>query len=336
MRGPSRATEVRSSLPERLAWPSALRLSDNGHHHRLLRALRRRRDPLALERRSLSTRLTWEAPASTITISGIHGGAGATTLCLLLAHALANFGQAPALTVDLAGRSRGGLAVLGGAAGQTTAEATAAVAAVHGGRLERPLGINEAGVRILGTHPDGVEALERGHEALVARLVEAVAAGAEDARLAELVRLAVREDEAWQALRVDNEQAAAAVGRVLDQAVDHHALVAVDLGMLESHTLARMALARSDLHVWVLPGRAHSLEIAQRRLPEIRFEGAGAEAIAVWQAEEQAPSTKRLSALGDLRGCRVVRMGSYGKSLEWSERLMGSLSGVTDLCELAR
>lgn len=284
----------------------------------------------------MSTRLAWEAPATTVTVSGVHGGAGASTLCLLLAHALANCGQAPALTVDLAGRSRGGLAVLGGAGGQTTAEATAAVAAVHGGRLERPVGVNEAGVRIIGTYPDGVEALERSHEALVARLVAAVADGAEDVRLADLVRVAVREDAAWQALAVDNEQAAGAVGRVLDQALPHHTLVAVDLGMLESQTLARMALARSDLHVWVVPGRAHSLEIARRRLPEIRFAGAGVEAIAVWQAEEQVPSSKRLSALGDLRGCPVVRVGNHGSSGLWSERLVASLSGVTDLCELAR
>ncbi len=284
----------------------------------------------------MSTRLAWDAPASTITVSGVHGGAGTTTLCLLLAHALAHFGEAPVLTVDLAGRTRGGLAVLGGAAGQTTAEATAAVAAVHGGRLERPLGVNEAGVRIMGTHPDGVESLERSHEALVARLVEAVAAGVEDAQLVDLVRLAVREDEAWQALQVDNEQAAEAVGRVLDQARAHHALVAVDLGMLESHTLARMALARSELHVWVVPGRADSLEIAQRRLPETPFQGAGTEAIAVWQAEAKVPSSKRLSALGDVRGCPVVRVGNHSRSLEWSERLVASLSGVTDLCELAR
>ncbi len=284
----------------------------------------------------MSTRLAWDAPASTITVSGVHGGAGATTLCLLLAHALAHFGEAPVLTVDLAGRTRGGLAVLGGAAAQTTAEATAAVAAVHGGRLERPLGINEAGVRIIGTHPDGVEALERSHEALGARLVEAVAAGVEDAQLVDLVRLAVREDQAWQTLRVDNEQAAGAVGRVLDQARAHHSLVAVDLGMLESETLARMALTRSELHVWVVPGRADSLEIAQRRLPETPFHGAGTEAIAVWQAEEKAPSSKRLSALGDVRGCPVVRVGNHGTRLDWAERLAASLSGVADLCELAR
>jgi len=291
---------------------------------------------LQLEARTASTRLGWDAPATTISVAGVHGGAGATTVCLLLAHAIATFGEAPALTVDLAGRARGGLSVFGGAAGQTTAEATAAVAAIHGGGLERPYGVNEAGVRVIGTHPDGIEDLDRTHESLVARVVQAVAGEPDDARLAELTRLAVREDRCWQALRWDNDQAGAAVGRVLDQAVAHHALVAIDLGMLDSEPLARMAQTRSDLHVWVVPGRAHSLEIAERRLPLIGFEPAGGEAIVAWETGDQALSSKRLSALGDLRGCPVVRLAGHGGAADWPTKVARCLSGVTELCELAR
>ena len=292
---------------------------------------------LQLEARTASTRLGWDAPATTITLAGVHGGAGTSTLCLLLAQAIATFGEAPALAVDLAGRSRGGLAVLGAAGGQTTAEATAAVAAVHGGRLEQPFGVTDAGVRVIGTHPDGVEELDRSHESLVARLVEAVDAGADDARLAELTRLAVRDDRSWQALRWDNDQVADAVGRVLDQAVPHHALVAIDLGMLDSEPLARVAGARSELHVWVVPGRPRSLEIAERRLPLVPFEPAGGEAIAVWESDGFAPSSKRLSALGDLRGCPVVRVANHaGEDNDWPTKLHRCLSGVSELCELAR
>jgi hypothetical protein len=292
---------------------------------------------LQLEARTASSRLGWDAPATTITLAGVHGGAGTSTLCLLLAQAIAAFGEAPALTVDLAGRSRGGLAVLGAAGGQTTAEATAAVAAVHGGRLEQPFGVTDAGVRVIGTHPDGVEEFDRSHESLVARLVEAVDTGADDTRLAELARLAVRDDRSWQALRWDNDQVTDAIARVLDQAVPHHALVAIDLGMLDSEPLARVAGARSELHLWVVPGRPRSLEIAERRLPLVTFEPAGGEAVAVWESDGFAPSSKRLSALGDLRGCPVVRVANHaGEDNDWPTKLHRCLSGVSDLCDLAR
>ena len=304
---------------------------------RTLTARLRGRRALELEAGSTSTRLAWDAPATTISVAGVHGGAGASTLCLLLAHAITSFGEAPALTVDLAGRSRGGLAVLGGAAGQTTAEGTAAVAAVHGGRLREPFGENEVGVRVLGTHPDGVEELDRSHETLAARLAAALDAGADDARLGELARLAVREDQSWQALRWDNEQVGEAVARVLDQAVGHHALVAADLGMLDSEPLARVVATRSHLHVWVVPGRSSSLEIAERRLPLVPFESQGREAICVWQSEERPPSPTRLSELGDRRGCPVVRLADHGGApTPWPTKLGRCLSGVSELCELAR
>ena len=305
---------------------------------RVVRLLESRRTrALALEAGTSSSRLAWGPPARTISLAGVHGGAGTTTLCLLLAEAVASVGAGAALAVDLAGRSRGGLAVLGGAGGQTTAEATCAVAALHGGRLERPFGSNEHGVRILGTRPDGVEQLDRSHESLVARLVEAVTSGAEDAQLAELARSAAREDRSWRALRWDNEQVAAAVARVLDEAAAHHALVAVDLGMLDSDQLAAVVGARSHLHVWVVPGRAASLEIAERRLALVPFEPAGSEAIAVWQADGRSLSAKRLSALGDLRGCPVVRVANHGGDNEdVAARVQRCLSGITELCELAR
>jgi hypothetical protein len=298
---------------------------------------RRRAAALELEAHTTSSRLAWDPPATTISLAGVHGGAGTTTLCLLLADAIASVGEGPALAVDLAGRSRGGLAVLGGAAGQTTAEGTCALAAIHGGRLEHPFGVNEQGVRIIGAVPDGVEELDRSHETLVARLVEAVGRGADDARLAELARFAVREDRSWQALRWDNKQVVEAVDRVLDQAVLHHALVAVDLGMLDGDLLADMVAARSHLHVWVVPARAASLEIAERRLPLVPFEPAGGEAIAVWQANDSFPSAKRLSGLGDLRGCPVVRVADHGDpGDDAATRMHRCLSGITELCGLAR
>jgi hypothetical protein len=297
---------------------------------------RRSARALELEAESLSTRLGWATPARTISVAGVHGGAGASTLCLLVAHAIARFGEAPALAVDLAGRSRGGLAVLGHAAGQTTAEATAA-AARNGASLREPCGINAAGVRILGTDPDGVEELDRSHEALVARLAAVIEEGHSDAHLGEAARLALGEHRTWQALRWDNGHAAEDVAELLDRAVDHHALVAVDLGMLDSPPLAHTMAARSHLHVWVVPAEARSMEIATQRLPRAPFEPGGKEAICVWAREgAPEPSSKRLSALGDLRGGPVVRIADHGHDNDWAGRLQRCLSGVSELCELAR
>ena len=297
---------------------------------------RRAARTLELEARSPATRLHWDEPATTVSVAGVHGGAGTTTICLLLAHAIARFGSAPALAVDLAGRGRGGLAVLGDAGGQTTAEATALIGASDDGRLARPFGVNDAGVRILGTHPDGIDELDRSCETLVGRLVDAINQGADDSRLGQLVRLAVRDDVCWQAARWDNEQVAEAVARVLDEAFTHHALLVVDLGMLDSEPLARTVGVRSELHVWILPGRAHSLEIAARRLPLSSFEPAGREAIAVWDAGDAHLSPARLSALGDLRGCPVVRIANHSGEGGWQTRLLRCLSGISELCELAR
>jgi hypothetical protein len=296
----------------------------------------RRSARLALDVRSSSSRLAWTPPGTILSLAGVHGGSGTTTLCLLLAEAITAAGNGPALTVDLAGRSRGGLAVLAGAAAPTTAEGACALAAVHGIAPDQPFALSGRGVRVMGARPDGVEELGRSHETVVARLVEAVRDGADDARLADLARFAVREDQSWQALRWDGEQVVEAVARVLDQAALEHALVAVDLGMVDSDGLADAVGARSDLHIWVVPGRAASIEIAERRLPLSTFEAAGGEAIAVWQAGDSCPSAKRLSRLGELRGCPVVRVGHQGDPGDDSaSRMHRCLTGITELCELA-
>jgi hypothetical protein len=285
--------------------------------------------------RAASDRLAWDAPATTISVAGVHGGAGATTMCLLLAHAITGASRAPALTVDLAGRSRGGLAVLGAAAAQSTAEAIAAVA-LRGAGVQKPFGVNDAGVRIIGAPPNGVEELDRTNETVVARIAHAVETGADDARVAQLARLAVDEDRTWQALRWDNDEVVDAVACVLDRAAPHHSLIAVDLGMIDSSQLGQMVEARCHLHVWVVPARSDSMEIAERRLPLVPFQPAGSEAIAVWQAEDRAPSTKRLSALGDRRGCPVVRIPHHGGAEgDWGAMVHECLSGIEELCGLA-
>jgi hypothetical protein len=292
---------------------------------------------LQLEATSASTRLSWDAPATTVSVAGVHGGAGSTTLCLLLAHAITRFGAAPTLAVDLAGRARGGLAVLGQANGQTTAEATALLTAADDACPSEPFGVNDTGVRIVGTYPDGIDEFDRDCETLVRQLVEAVDRGADDSRLGGIVRVALRDAACRRAVRWDNDELSEGVGSLLDQAFLDHALVVIDLGIIDSEPLARAVGVRTDLHVWAVPGRVHSLETAERRLPLSSFETAGREAIAVWRDGDVALSARRLSGLGDLRGCPVVRVGNHGgEGLTWDERLLRCLSGVEELCELAR
>lgn len=301
---------------------------------RVLPRLRRR----ALPRLgSGSTSARWTRPATVMTVAGLHGGAGASTLTLLIAHKVASCGDAPVLVVDLAGRTRGGLGTLANAWSQSSTEAAAAIAVVHRGRLARPYGVTPDGVRVMSAEPETLADLERSHETLVAQLVEHIARGVDDCRLGEAARHAVLDDRSYQALRWDSDQVANALGRMLDQAMHHHALVVVDLGMVDSERVAHSVRSRSHLHLWAVPGREDALDIARRRLACHPFQAAAREAIVVWQANGRRPSAKRLSDLGDIRGCPVVRLAHHGeRDAGWAAMVDRCLSGLIDLCELAR
>jgi hypothetical protein len=298
--------------------------------------LRERRRALPLELAARESQLAWGAPATLVCVAGAHGGAGASTLTLLLCELIASAANAPVLAVDLAGHSRGGLAVLSGVAGQTTAEGAAAAAVIHDAPLERPFGVGERGVHVLGASPDGVLELDRTYENLAARLATIVVARAEHERPVPAFEL-LAEARVWEALRWDNEEVAGAIGALLDRARPQHSLVAVDLGMRDSDRVAKIVQARSTLLLWVLPGRATSLEIARRRLPHVPV-GDCLEAIVVWESGRSSLSARRLSELGHARGCPVVRLANHGEDEKdgWPERAARCLSGLIDLCELAR
>lgn len=278
----------------------------------------------ARELDAAATSLGWAAPGRTISVAGLHGGAGASTICLLLAHAIARFGRAPALAVDLAGRSRGGLDLLAGSS----------AAVVHDGDLGEAVGTGSAGVRILGAERDGVEELDDVCESLAARLARAVSDGHDDAGLGRLCRQAMDEHHAWQALRWKSGPEAFA--NLLGSTAEDHAVVAVDLGMLDSPALARTVVRRSSLHIWAVPSDPAALRVAERRLPVAGIEPQHREAIAVWaRPGAPEPSSKRLSALGDLRGCPVVRVPDHGPGDDWAGRVLSCLAAVEELCDLA-
>jgi hypothetical protein len=62
------------------------------------------------------------------------------------------------------------------------------------------------------------------------------------------------------------------------------------------------------------------------------------EAIVVWQSGGSSLSARRLSELGDTRGCPVVRLANHGDHEKdgWPARAAHCLSGLLDICELAR
>jgi hypothetical protein len=298
----------------------------------------RRWHPTRAERR-LRRHLADAAPplprtgaASAIVVCGVHGGAGASTLTLLLSELGQRGGDKPALAVDLAGPARGGLALLAAAGGESTAEGVAAAAVARGSCLGRPLGATASGVRVMGAPPDVALALGHAHAALAARLAAAIDEGLDDEALGRLARGAAREARAWEALA--DEEARGALGTLLDRACGEHALVAVDLGLGDNPPVATGVHARAALQVWVLPGRSSSLEFARRRLagaPAV----AAAEAIAVWQSGPP-PSARVLGELGALRGCPVVRLGNHGDARRgWPAMVERCLPGLEELCALA-
>lgn len=267
-----------------------------------------------------------------ISVAGAQGGAGATTIGLLVAHAHERASQGPVLAVDLAGPSRGGLALLAGAATPMTAEAVAACTAIHRRSVAEPFALTDASVRILGAMPGVADALERTHESLVAQLAAQVAAGVGDMALGVLARQLLDEHRCWEAIRWDNDEVVDGVGALLDSAVEHHELVIVDLGTLQSAAIANVVAARADLHIWAVPGRLEALELAKRRLPTLDFSTTGEEVIVVWHADPPAPSPARLAELGATRAATVIRFPHYGSgNSAWPQRVSAVEASLGEL-----
>jgi hypothetical protein len=301
-----------------------------------LRSLRPhvRRTPFSAHRHD-STPSSSGKPATVITTAGVHGGAGTTTVCLLLAHVIDTAAGNPSLVVDLADHGRGGLALLGGAGTRATAEQIAA-AAVHHARGVEAFAVNRAGVRIVGALPHTIERLERNDETLIAQIIATVESAADDTELAQDLRAALVNYRARHALRWDTGEAAAAVGTFLQAAVLHHSFLGIDLGALESDTFAALAAEHADSHLWVVPGRQHSIEAAAQKLPELPPVNVRGEAIAVWQTDEPLPSPKVLSALGDTRGgVPVIRMANHGSALDpWSAKVERCRTALDEMLRL--
>ena len=112
--------------------------------------------------------LVRSAPGSVVTFAGVQGGAGVSTVTLLACGAVTRASEHPAVAIDLAAGTRGGLGGLAGAWSQTSAEATAELV-IAGGRLARPYTQTQDGVHIISAEPQAAVAIDQTARKLLAR-----------------------------------------------------------------------------------------------------------------------------------------------------------------------
>ena len=122
-----------------------------------------------------------------MTFAGVQGGAGVSTVTLLACGAVTRASEHPAVAIDLAAGTRGGLGGLAGAWSQTSAETTAELV-IAGGRLARPYTQTQDGVHIISAEPQAVVAIDQTARKLLAATAEAVERHAADSELAALAR----------------------------------------------------------------------------------------------------------------------------------------------------
>ena len=273
--------------------------------------------------------LVRSAPASVVTFAGVQGGAGVSTITLLACGAVTRASDRPAVAIDLAAGTRGGLGGLAGTWSQTSAEATAELV-IAGGRLARPYTQTPDGMHIISAEPRAAAAIDRNARKLLAATADAVQRHAPDDEVALIARAAV-DDAAIEELVGANPAAQrAAVHKLVRAARAHHSLVAVDLGLADDELLARHA-PMSDLHVWVVAARRDDLEVARRRLLSHEV-AAGRELVLAWLPGGERVGARAMRSLGDARGCSVARLARFDRADSWGERERACRSGLETLC----
>ena len=146
----------------------------------------------AMTNRLHASALERAAPGSVVTFAGVQGGAGVSTVTLLACGAVTRASDRPAVAIDLAAGTRGGLGGLAGAWSQTSAQMTAELV-VAGGRLARPYAETQDGVRVMSDAPQAAIALEQTARSLLAAVAEAVERHAADHEIAAIARAGVEE-----------------------------------------------------------------------------------------------------------------------------------------------
>lgn len=276
-----------------------------------------------------SSALARSAPGSVVTFAGVQGGGGVSTVTLLACGAVTRASDRPAVAIDLAAGTRGGLGGLAGAWSQTSAETTAELV-IAGGRLARPYTETADGVHVISDEPKAAITLDRTARNLLSATAAGVQRDASDHVLAALVRECVDDAAIDEFAGAHPATQCAALRKLIRTARGAHSLVAIDLGLAEDELLARHAAA-SDLHVWVIAARRDDLEVVRRRLlsHEVLAER---ELVLAWLPDGERVGTRALRSLGEARGCPVARLASFDSRSSWAERERACRSGLEALC----
>lgn len=291
-------------------------------------------DPLALEAATAGTRTAFDdLPGRVVSVAGLHGGAGATTLALCLANA-ATSGTTPPLVMDLAGPSAGGLAILAGAASSDPPTTLAALRTEPGaiGRLKEPIAKTTTGVSIMGTPPRADSLLDHYAAGALSRIGARARSGATAEQVAELVNT-VAETHLAQLLP-GGQDTAEQVAMLIDQARQRFGLVVLDLGMAVEPDITA-ALDDVDLHLWVCSTAPASRARAQHLLAAHQHHAACRELLVVWDdGTEQQPTRQQFVELSGTRGLPIVQMPHHGPVADGiGSMVVKSMTGLVTICD---
>lgn len=273
--------------------------------------------------------LARSAPGRVVTFAGVQGGAGVSTMTLLMCGAVTRASDRPALAVDLAPGTRGGLGGHAGAWSQTSAERTAELV-IEGGRLARPYAQTDGGVHVISDEPEAPIVADRAACELLAEVAAAVRRDAADHELAAIARIAAADAAIDEFAGIDSLARRAALRKLVRAAGGPHSLVALDLGLADVELLTAQA-PFGHLHVWVVCARRDDLEVVRRRLSSHAVV-AMRELVLVWQPDGERIGSRGLRGLGEARGCQVARLARFDHAGSWAERERACRSGLEALC----
>lgn len=291
-------------------------------------------DRLALEAATIGTRTAFDdLPGRVVTIAGLHGGAGATTLALTLANA-ATTGTTPPLVMDLAGPAAGGLAILAGTASTEPPMTLAALRSQAGavGRLETPIAKTDSGVAIIGTPPRADTMLDHYAAGALSRIGERARNGGTPEQIAELVERVAQTHLAK--LLPGGEDTTDQLTALLEQVRQRFGLVVVDLGMAIEPDVSAAAL-HADLHLWVCSTAPASRARAQHLLATHQHHPGCKQLLVVWDdGTDQQPTRKQFVELSGTRGLPIVQMAHHGPTAQGiAAMVLQMLTGLAAICD---
>lgn len=279
--------------------------------------------------RMFASALARPAPGAVVTFAGVQGGAGVSTLTLLACGAVTRASERPAVAIDVAASTRGGLGGHAGEWSQTSAESTAELV-IAGGTLARPYAETADGIHVISDEPQARIGADRTARRLLAQTAAAVQRDASDHELAALARARVRDAELHELAGANPSRRRTALAKLVRAARGPHSLVGLDLGLADDELLEQCA-PLSDLHVWVVAARHDDLEVARRRLLGHELVAAR-EIVLAWLPDGRRVGSRGLRSLGEARGCPVARLARFDHADGWAAREHACRTALETMC----